>query len=290
ARAVRLPGAVGMLVRENTAASVRRTAAIAAPVLMTVALAGTVMGTTAIKTEAKAAEARGRTHAQLVVTGDDLKVPTRPVPGATLTPSASTGVFALEDGVALVKSEARAVPVGTFPGLDDRSIVVNEEWAQHTPGETVQVWLGDGRRASLRIVGVQPIGTGDNGAYVTPANAGSAPVDRIEVALRPGADRAVVTAALVAATGGEVRTADQWLAATHPRTNAQTRLGLWVVLGIALLYTAIGLAGTLVMAMSVRKEELRALGLVGATRSQVLRVVAGESLLAVGIGAALGAA
>ncbi|WP_329119201.1 ABC transporter permease [Streptomyces sp. NBC_01465] len=290
ARALRLPGAVGMLVRENTAASVRRTAAIAAPVLMTVALAGTVMGATATKAEAKAAEARARTHAQLIVTGEDLKVPSHAIRGATLTPSASTGVFTLEDGVALVKSEARAVPPGTFPDLDDHSIVVNEEWAQHNLGERVTLWLGDGRKTSLRIVGVQPIGTGDNGAYVTPANGGPAPVDRIEVTLRPGADRAAVTAELRKATGGEVRTKEEWLRATHPRTNAQTRLGLWVVLGIALLYTAIGLANTLVMAGSVRKEELRSLGLAGATRTQVLRVTAGEAVLAVGIGAVLGAA
>ncbi|MEV0089976.1 FtsX-like permease family protein [Streptomyces sp. NPDC050738] len=289
ARAVRIPGAVGMLVRENTAASVRRTAAIAAPVLMTVALAGTVLGTTATKTEAKAAEVRARTHAELVVTGGDLRVPPR-IPGATLAPSASTEVYTLEDRVALVKSQARAVAPGTYPGLDDGSIVVNEEWAQHTVGERVKVWLADGRAVTLRIAGVQPIGTGDNGAYVTPANAGSAPVDRIEVTLRPGADGAAVAQALRAGTGGEVRTTAEWLSATHPRTNAQTRLGLWMVLGIALLYTAMALANTLVMATSARREELRSLHLAGATRAQILRTVTGEGLVAVGIGAALGTA
>ncbi|MER7820203.1 FtsX-like permease family protein, partial [Streptomyces sp. NPDC096153] len=104
-----------------------------------------------------------------------------------------------------------------------------------------------------------------------------------------GADRAADTAAL-RATGGEVRTADAWAAATHPRTGPQVRLGLFVVLGIALVYTAIALAGTLVMVNSVRAGELRTLRLAGATRAQGVAVVAGESLLAVGIGALLGAA
>ncbi|GGW61612.1 FtsX-like permease family protein [Streptomyces xantholiticus] len=79
-------------------------------------------------------------------------------------------------------------------------------------------------------------------------------------------------------------------AATHPRTGPQTRLGLLVVLGIALVDTAIALAGTLLMATSARAGELAALRLAGATRAQVLRVVAGEALVAVAVGAVLGAA
>ncbi|WP_199783298.1 ABC transporter permease, partial [Streptomyces alboniger] len=60
-RAFRLPGAVGLLVRENATASVRRTAAVAAPVLVTVALAGSLMGAAQTVSGAKAAEARERT-------------------------------------------------------------------------------------------------------------------------------------------------------------------------------------------------------------------------------------
>ncbi|GAA2944782.1 hypothetical protein GCM10011428_74600 [Streptomyces violaceus] len=62
----RLPGAVGMLARENAAAGVRRTAAVAAPVIITVALACSLMGTTATINEAKAAEARTQMRADYV--------------------------------------------------------------------------------------------------------------------------------------------------------------------------------------------------------------------------------
>ncbi|MGW7085324.1 FtsX-like permease family protein [Streptomyces sp. NPDC054871] len=319
-RAVRLPGAIGLLVRENSAASVRRTAAVAAPVLVTVALAGSLLGSAETVGEARAEEARERTGAELVLTGEDLTpaevgVGAGKVDGvAVAASSASTAVFVREEGgTALIRSDARAVsdpaayasvsrlPVvaGDVRDLDDRSIVVNEEWERRRVGERVDVWLGDGRPARLRIVAVLARGTGDNGAYVTSANAGAAgataAVDRIDVGLRDGADRDEVAGALRErfAGGGEglrVRTAEEWLAATHPATKPQTRLGLLVLLGIALIYTAISLAGTLLMATSVRGPELRSLRMAGATEGQVRLVIAGESLLAVGVGAALGLA
>ncbi|WP_308315487.1 ABC transporter permease [Streptomyces sp. ISL-100] len=306
ARALPLPGAIGMLVRENTAASLRRTAAIAAPVLITVALAGSLLGSAETITASKAGEARARTAADLVVTGDrgGLRVGGGRVAGATLSPSASTAVYVREERSALIRSDARAVTdpaalaeVGRLPvvagdvrDLDDRSIVVNEEWERPVVGRQVDVWLGDGRAVTLRIVAVLAEGTGDNGAYVTAANAPSAPVDRIDVKLLEGAEAGAVAAALGSMTGGQVATVDDWLAASHPRTSSTTRNGLWLVLGIALVYTAIALANTLLMANSARSAELSSLRLSGATRAQVLWVVAGESLFAVAIGAVLGAA
>ncbi|MCX4818415.1 FtsX-like permease family protein [Streptomyces sp. NBC_01142] len=303
ARLLPLPGAIGMLVRENTAASLRRTAAVAAPVLVTVALAGSLLGSAASVTEAEATEARSRTAAHLIVTGEELRQVAEPA-GATLSGSASTAVFVREEGSALIRSDARAVtdpaafadlarlPVvaGDLRDLDDRSIVVNEEWEKHTVGETVHVWLGDGRPVSLRIAAVLAIGTGNHGAYVTSAHVPAAKVDRIDVRLGAGADRESAAASLADSTGGTVRTLDAWADATHPRTSSHTRLGLLVVLGIALVYTTIALAGTLLMATSARAGELGSLRFAGATRAQVLRVVTGEALLAVAVGAVLGVA
>ncbi|MEV5972935.1 FtsX-like permease family protein [Streptomyces sp. NPDC051921] len=332
ARAVRLWGATGMLVRENSAAAVRRTAAVAAPVLVTVALAGTLLGSAATVTGARATEARQQTTAAYVTTTAGGEHPgvaslptartapasappptartaplptarTAPPPASRTTPpparpasgaaTGATSVFVREEAEALVKYGARAVadpaawasyarlPVvaGDPRKLDDGSIVVNEEFERRTVGETVEVWRADGRGpVRLRVVAVLAKGTGDNGPYVTWANAPGATVDRID------ADRPVPM------PGGTVRTADAWAAATHPSATPQTRLGLLLVLGIALVYTVIALANTLLMATSVRGPELTALRLAGATRAQVLRVVAGESLLATAIGAVLGLA
>ncbi|MFD3928989.1 FtsX-like permease family protein [Streptomyces sp. NPDC058614] len=305
-----LPGAGGLLIRENASTSVRRTAAVAAPVLVTVALAGSLLGSAATVTGARATEAREQTRGEFVVTGEGAGLGAGlgdgsgvvRVAGATVSATASTAVFVLEEGTALIRSEARAVsdvaafvsvarlPVvaGDVRDLDDRSIVVNEEWERHEVGSWVEVRLGDGRPARLRIVAVLAQGTGDNGAYLTSANAPGATVDRLDVRVARGADRAAVAAAL-RSTGGTVRTTSAWLAATHPRTGPQTRIGLLVVLGIALVYTGISLAGTLLMATSARGAELRSLRLAGATHGQVLRVVAGETAVGVGVGALLGA-
>ncbi|MEU9300880.1 ABC transporter permease [Streptomyces sp. NPDC048269] len=305
-----LPGAGGMLIRENAAAGIRRTAAIAAPVLVTVALAGSLLGTTATLNEARAAETRQHTTADFVLTGgaggfDPTAVErVRAVPATEVSASAPTAVHVVEEGVALIRSDARAVdpaalarttelPVtaGRVADLDDNSVIVTEEWERHTVGSTVDVRLGDGSRKPLRIAAVMSIGTGNNGAYITPANAPGARVDRIDVRLAPGADAAAVGSALAEAArqaGGRVLTKDQWVAAEYPETKRTTRMGLLLVLGIALLYTGIGLANTLVMATSERAGEFAALRLAGATRWQVLRLVAGESLTVVLAGAVMG--
>ncbi|MFE2556577.1 FtsX-like permease family protein [Streptomyces sp. NPDC059352] len=300
ARLLRLRGAVGTLVRENSAASVRRTAAVAAPVLVTVALAGTLFGAAASVTHTRGVEAREQTAAQYVASGEDLKQVTDAPDGAVLSPTGPTSLFVRDGAEAVVKYGARAVadpaafaelarlPVvaGALRDLDDRSIVVNEEFERHRVGETVEVWRADGGGpVRLRVVAVLALGTGDNGPYVTRANAPGAPLDRIE-ALGGGA----ATARALEASGGTVRTADAWAAGDHPASNPQTRLGMILVLGIALVYTVIGLANTLLMATSVRGGELASLRLAGATRAQILRVVTGEAALATAIGALLGLA
>ncbi|HEY9371833.1 ABC transporter permease, partial [Streptomyces sp.] len=320
ARLLPLPGVTGMLVRANTAAALRRTSAVAAPVLVTVALAGSLFGSAVTVTTAKGAEAREQTAAQYVITaggdangrtggaggagGAALKPgPVRTLPGATVSATGETSVFVRDGDSALVKYGARAVadpagfadlarlPVlaGDVRDLDDHSIVVNEEWERRRIGDRVQVWLADGRTTTLRVVAVLAPGTGDNGPYVTTANAPGATLDRIDVGTAAGVRGPALDRAM-AATGGTVRTADAWAAETHPPFSRTTRLGLFLVLGIAVVYTVIALANTLVMATSVRGGELGALRMSGATRAQILRVVAGEALLSVAIGSVLGAA
>jgi putative ABC transport system permease protein len=306
----KLPGAVGMLVRENAAAGVRRTAAIAAPVLVTVALAGSLLGATATINAAKASEIHAQTTADFVLTSDDTGFDAQTVarvkaaPGADAAALATTAVYTLEDGVALSQDEAQAtdpaalakvadLPLvsGKVSDLTDHGIIVNQEWAKHTVGQTVSVWLGDGTRKSLRIVAVMHQGTGNNGVYVTARNGAGASVDRIDVRLRPGADAATVATALrdaVRPADGQVLTKRQWMTASYPQTSRQTRIGFWLVLGIALLYTAIALVNTLVMATSDRVRDLAVLRLAGATTLQVLRLVAAEALLVVVVGAVLG--
>ncbi|MGW4947725.1 ABC transporter permease [Actinoplanes sp. NPDC004185] len=292
--AVRLPGVTGLLARENAAAGIRRTAAVAAPVLIMVALTGSLLGATATITTAEAGELRDRTRADVIAERPDAATVARAraVPGATVMTSAQTAVYVLEEGVALIGFPAWAVDAGALASvrrlpviagslaeLDDSSIVVTDEWAQHTVGSRIDVWLGDGTPRTLRIVAVLAAGTGSEGAYLTPANAPGVAPDRLEMT--------VPEPSLAAGLG---LSREQWLAEQAPRTGRQTRVGFLVVLGIALLYTAIALANTLVMATTGRVPEFSALRLAGATRGQLLRLVTVEALLVAGIGAVLGAA
>lgn len=308
----RLPGATGVLARENTVAGVRRTAAVAAPVLVTVALTGSLLGAVATLNGAKAAEVRERTAAAFVVTapsGAGFDAATvarlRAVPGAELSPTSSSAVYVLEDGVALIRSDARAVAApesltattrlplaaGKVSDLDDDSIIVNEEWEEHTVGRPVRVWLGDGTLKTLRIAAVMHTGTGDNGVYVTAANAAGAPVDRVDVALVDGADGDTVAAGLrgaVASVGGRVSSGDEWAEAALAESGGIPRTGLLLVLGIALLYTGISVVNTMLTATSDRVRDLTVLRLTGATDAQVLRLLAVESLTVAAVGTLLG--
>ncbi|MFJ4773704.1 FtsX-like permease family protein [Streptomyces uncialis] len=301
----RLPGATGELVRAGTVTGARRAAAVAAPVLVAVALTGSLLGTTATLDAAKTRELRARTVADLVVTdpGRAAVAALRKVPGAVVSPSSATEVLVREESVAVIRSAARAadpaalaattrlpVVAGDLRDLDDRSIVVNEEWERHRVGQRVTVWRADGRRVTLRIAAVLRVGTGSQGAYVTPAHAAGAPVDRVDVRVAPGADpRAVAVAVRAAAGGARVLDGGEFVRVSAPRPNAVTRTGFLLLLGIVVLYTALSLANTTLMAAADRSAELRALRLAGATRGQTRRLVAGEACALVTTGAVLGA-
>ncbi|MFC8512714.1 FtsX-like permease family protein [Streptomyces sp. NPDC057257] len=310
----RFPGPIGMLVRENTATAARRTASLAAPILITVALTGSLLGTTAALNAARSAEARSRTTADFVLTSpvpfaDTTVDRLRAIPDTVVSPIASSAVYTLEDDVALMKSEARAadpralaattrlpLTTGRVTALDDDSIIVNEEWHTHTVGSRVTVWLADGTRKSLRIAAVMPTGTGDNGVYVTPANVPRAPVRRIDVTVRGDTDPAQAAATLrrlAAGSGAELLTRQEWVRRTAPAgawspTDRATRLGFLLVLGIALLYTGISVANTQLMAAADRRRELTALRLAGATRAQLARLTTAEALTTVALGTILG--
>ncbi|MFE7129411.1 FtsX-like permease family protein [Streptomyces sp. NPDC057638] len=306
----RTRGAIGTLVRESAVTGVRRTSALAAPVLVSVALAGSLLGSTETVGAGKADEIRDRTVADFVVTPvsgrtlDDAAVrAAAAVPGGRTAVTAPTTVEYLYEGVVRVPEPGRVVDPAAFAelsrlplldgsvrDLDDRSIVVNDVWPAGV-GDRVDIWRADGAKVTLTVAAVMRRGTGRNGVYVTAANAPGARPDRVEVRLAEGGDRAEVGAALAAAVrpyDAETVTAEEWITAAQPETKRESRLAIFVVLGLALLYSLIALAGTSVAATGDRRGDLATLRLTGATRGQVLRVVAVEAAVVVAAGALLG--
>ncbi|MFF9109566.1 FtsX-like permease family protein [Streptomyces sp. NPDC014805] len=92
------------------------------------------------------------------------------------------------------------------------------------------------------------------------------------------------------AARGRVRvlSREEWPTAAPAGTAGTTRLGVFLVLGIALVYTGLSLANTLTMAAPGRVAEFTALRPAGATRAQVLPPAAVEALTVVAAGALLG--
>ncbi|MCP2341761.1 ABC transporter permease [Actinomadura rupiterrae] len=314
-------GATGLLVRENTLAAARRTASVAAPVLITVGLAGSLLGTGASADATKSAEARHNVRADFVVRptrGDTVSAVVlqrlRTVPGMEAVPSAETHVYAIGDGGNLRRYEAQIVRPGdlariarmdvrkgSIAALGENDLIVDDDWGKK-PGDVVNLWLGDGTRTSVRVAAVMKSGLDDGRAYLTSARADPAQIGRaepsrtgrvepsqigrIDVLLRPGADKAAVAKGLRAATEGlGVETVSARDAADGSSgKGGSSRLGILVTLGIALAYCGISVAGTLAMAAAGRSRDQAVLRLSGATPAQVARVALGEAVLVVCVG------
>ncbi len=316
----RLRGPIGSLARENILAARRRTAATITPVLITVGLAAAVLGVAASISQAES----GVTHQQVraaeyVVTpsgtpglNQAVVNRVRAIDGIDTAVVAPVTVYAtpiptsvyLEGDIAVLPYSVQAVtpaglatvmnlPVsaGSPAGLDDHTIIVDKTWNRHV-GDTVRLWLADGSEVSLRVTAVLSTADTADSAFVTPRYAGAALPAQIYVRLRPGSSRAAVSVALAAATrdlGARAQPVADWTAAANAKNAEQTLLGLIVILGIAVVYSAIAIVNTLAMATAERKRDLAVLQLAGATRRQVLRVLAAESMLIVLVGVTLAA-
>ncbi|MFI5906052.1 FtsX-like permease family protein [Dactylosporangium sp. NPDC051541] len=142
--AVRLPGTAGLLASTSAAASTRRTAAIAAPVLVIVGLAASLLTASALTDTAKAA----------------LNQPQGP----------KTTVYTLEGDTALIRRPAAAVT-----WVPDDAIMVTPDLGLPV-GSTAHVWLADGSPAALRVIGELPLGSPSD-VLVGAGNAFSASAD-----------------------------------------------------------------------------------------------------------------
>ncbi|GAA2215947.1 ABC transporter permease [Nonomuraea monospora] len=307
----RLRGAGALVVAGWAGASARRTAAVAAPVLVTVALAATLLGAMAMTDATKSAMQTAPVRADYLVlptgaSGLDRQLVERlrTVPGADVTTATSTSLYTLEgEGSQLIERPAEAVnpaalttalsvPVtaGSLADLRDDTIAVSPTW-ELSLGQRVTLWRADGSPATLTVIALlAPRSTTDS--YITPAHALSTPPSIAYVKLHPGTSTTDVQQALQRATDGHnahTITKAAWTATTLDRRTSASRLGLLVVLGIMLSYTVIALINTLLMAAPDRAGEHAALRMLGAAKPQVLRYVMAEALLVVAVGVILAA-
>jgi len=153
-------------------------------------------------------------------------------------------------------------------------------------GDTAQLWLGDSTPVRLRVVAVLARQLDLDETVLLPWSLRERQLaSAVYVRLSSSTD----AAAVVSAGGGRlVRTADFLSAASAQRARTN-RFGTIAVLGMALLYTGIAIANTLVMATRDRARELATLRLSGTTPGQALRMIGVEAVLVTGVGALLAA-
>jgi putative ABC transport system permease protein len=307
----RVVGPVGLLAGHGARTAVRRTAATAAPILVTVGIAGSTLAGFAILASATDSAARARILAEAAVVpgaapgvADATVQALRAVPGVTAAvPVADTPVWVRDDDepedwhgryvpgpdlAAVLRVPVVAGDLADLTGTDTVAVPAGR-WVL---GETAELWLGDSTPVRLRVVAVldEQIDLAETVLLPWALRDGHAQPLASAVFLR--FDPAMPTADLAAAatTGGGtlVRTGD-FLSAAATDRDRTNRFGAIAVLGMALLYTGIAIANTLVMATRDRARELATLRLSGTTPGQVLRMVAVEAVLVTGVGALLAA-
>ena len=155
-------------------------------------------------------------------------------------------------------------------------------------GRTVHLWLGDSTPVRLRVVAVLADQIDLEQTMLLPwalrgADASAPLATAVYLRLAPGTRLAAVRVA-AHAWGGVVSPTRDYLTAANAESDRLNRLVLIALLGMALAYTAIAIANTLIMATAGRRPELATLRLSGATPRQVLQMIGVEACLVTGIG------
>ncbi|MFF7990400.1 FtsX-like permease family protein [Kitasatospora xanthocidica] len=314
-----LPGAAGLIARQNALAAIRRTVSTATPVFLVIGLAGSVVGGTAAFSDAMAAQGRAALKAGYVIEPSDGRaVPAdalrslAALPDTRLT-TASTVRF---DGLATpdqqpapgrptdlpIPEDALAVDgdlreawnltadAGSLADLHGKTVAVSTDLARvfgwHV-GDTLNARLADGTREPLRLVAQVGHLLPHLPEIVVPREALPGPSTVSVAYLSTGADPARVTAALNGTTARAI-TGTAWIGARNDRSTDNGWIAMLAILGPALLYALLAIVNTMMMSTGDRLRDFATLRLTGGTRRQVLRVVAVETLLVVATASALG--
>ena len=295
-------GATGMLARNGARTAVRRTAATASPILVTVGIAAATLISLGTLFSAVESATRDRITADAVAVsagGPGIADPTvaalRAVPGVeAAVPATDTSVF-VRDGDSPEDWQGRyingpdAARVLNIPldagSLDDLTGTgtVAVSAGRWKVGETASLWLGDATPVRLRVVAVlaKQVDLTDTVLLPWELRAGHAQPLANVVYLR-GVPASTVDGVAVIPVRDFVSVADE----EQRETNRLAAIG---VLGMALLYTGIAIANTLVMATADRSRELATLRLSGATPRQLLRMIGVEAVLVTCVGVLLAA-
>lgn len=306
----RLTAAAPLLARQNALTAVRRTVSTATPAFLTIALAGTAVGSTAAFADAMTAQARATAAARYVLRPGAAPLPadaarrlTAGQAGLHATATTSTVVMGLgaerpafddhsEDSPASAPSAATVMDgdlatAWTLPAVEGSAAdlhgatlaastdqVRGHGWKL---GDQVNLRLADGTVTGLRLALVYRTQLGLDevllsGDAVSGHLAGARP-GAVHLSAEP-ADRLGGVLTDAQAPGPDPNAHYAWIATT-------------TILGPALLYALIAIVNTMVMSVADRRRDFTVLRLAGTVRRQVLQMVALEAVLVVATATAL---
>ena len=311
--------APGQLARINLRTNLRRVASVATPVMLAVALGGTILITKTTMQQQAADESAARTRADIVLrTTDGSAVPWDVAQAAaglddveTSSGTLATSVVAGDYGASLHLLPALAVDSATIDRVLDLDVTHGSLAGLHgntlavragidpglgEVGDRVEVSLGDGTPVKLRIAATYARGLGFadvmlprdlvRGHTTQPLD------DTVLLRLRQGADPDDVADRIDALVTPEqdvqVLTRPQYLDNLGSEA-ADRNLEVYLLLGVIVLFCGLATVNGLGMAISQRSAEFARLRLLGASRRQVIRMVRTESLIIVLFGTAVGA-
>jgi putative ABC transport system permease protein len=300
-----------MLARANARANLRRTASVATPLMLAIALIATIFFGKSALQHRTTEQTEQRVTATHVVRADGapglppgLARTIRRLPGvASASGTIATSVVVSADGDNLRLLGARGVDPSTLAGVLDLgvdsgsvaalkgdAIAVGTSTARSLGwhlGDRVRLSLGDGTPAVLRVVATyeRPLGFGDVALpRALVARHVDAPLDDA-VFVKGSGD--ALERLVDGQPAAKLLTRDEYREDLHAVT-AQDSLAIYVLLGVIGIFCALALVNAITMATADRAREFALLRLVGASRRQVRTMVRAETLIMVVFGLAIG--
>lgn len=308
-----LRGTIANLSVANIRTNLRRSSSVVAPIFITMGLAAAAFSSIATLAEARNQAAKDRLIAPLVVSADQgldnaaLEAIRSASQGAAVEQVTQTSVLRAKDSVRnsdeipamYVRPSISAVmrmPLleGNLAGLSASDIAVSEKTAAANGwklGESVTLWTTAGAKISAEV-GAIVRDSQDLGSIVLLPEALRQQVEPTlnvsQVYITPDADTSsdglrTILEPLVRRYGAEVLVSGELLATQAEKDARIDRVALMTVVGLAILYTALSIANTCIMAVAGRFRDFAVLQLSGATRKQIVRMVVFETSVIVAI-------
>lgn len=300
--------AVGMLARANLRGAARRTASTAAPILVAVSITISLVGASVLGSDGNRINTEQRTLASYIMTTQANGIPEESIQALRQTPGVETvaGTPAVmfyvgndlttQDTMGIMDDSIASVfdvdvTEGSLRNLGNNGVVVTilkaQEMGWHV-GETVPIFLGDGTKASIRIAAIanMPVVIPEILAVPEVLRSHIAPpmVPQAFIKTNPDANSRTLQHRLqetAGTVGAQVQSKQTWLEANKANAQRDSQIGLTMLLGLTLVYLAIAIANTLLMAISARAKDISLLRNAGASRRQILGMIAWESIVAV---------